>query len=141
MWLDRHGITNIVSLHQVKEQHCIVYDSVLNDEFVLTDAEGNVMRFIESDKGLYYYDTNDCIGVALISTVKHNKSSYTNADYNCALAARELQIKIGRPSTKDFKNIIAANLLPNCRVTRQDIDAAENIFGPDIGSLKRKTTC
>ena len=104
------------------------------------DAEGNEMRFIESDEGLYYYDTNNCIGVALISTVKHNKSSYTDKDYHRALAAHELQIKIGRPSIKDFKNIITVNLLPNCPVTRQDIDAAEDIFGPDIGSLKGKTT-
>ena len=58
------------------------------------DAEGNVMRFSESDEGLYYYDTNDHIGVAPIRTVKHNKSSYTDTDYHHALAAHELQIKI-----------------------------------------------
>ena len=140
IWLDQHGIANIVSLYQLKEQHHIVYDSGTNNEFVLTDADGNVMRFSELGDRLYYYDTNDCIGIALISTVKHNKSSYTDTDYHRALAARELQIKIGRPSTKDFKNIIVANLLPNCPVTRQDINVAEDIFGPDIGSLKGKTT-
>ena len=94
-----------------------MYDSVTNNEFVLLDAEGNVMRFSELDKGLYYYDTNDRIGVALISTIKHNKSSYTDIDYHHALGVCELQIKIGRPSTKDFKNIITENLLPNCPVT------------------------
>ena len=140
VWLDRHGIANIVSLHQLKEQHHIVYNSGTNNEFVLTHADGNVMRFSESAEGLYYYDTNDCIGVALINTVKHNKSSYTDTDYHHALVACQLQIKIGRPSTKDFKNIIMGNLLPNCPVTQQDIDAAEDIFGPDIGSLKGKTT-
>ena len=117
IWLDQHGIANIVSLHQAKEQHHIVYDSVTNNEFMLTDADGNVIRFSESGKGLYYYDTNDRIGVALISTVKYNRSSYTDTDYHHALAVHELQIKIGRPSTKDFKNIIAANLLPNCPMT------------------------
>ena len=98
------------------------------------------MSFSEPDEGLYYYDTNNHIGLALINTVKHIKASYTDSDYHRALAACQLQIKIGRPSTKDFKNIIMGNLLPNCPVTQQDIDAAEDILGPDIGSLKGKTT-
>jgi hypothetical protein len=44
------------------------------------------------------------------------------------------------PSTKDFLRIVARNQLPNCPITRDDILAAEDIFGPDIGSLKGKTT-
>ena len=140
IWLDRHGIANIVSLHQVKQHHHITYDSVTSNQFVMTDTNGNTMRFSESDKGLYYYDTNDHMGLALINTVKDIKARYTDSDYHRALAAHQLQIKIGRPTTKDFKNIIMGNLLPNCPVTQQDIDAAEDIFGPDLGSLKGKTT-
>ncbi len=46
---------------------------------------------------------------------------------------------IGRPSTRDFIKIVQMNLLPNCPITTKDIMAAEDIFGPNLGSLKGKT--
>jgi hypothetical protein len=74
-----------------------------------------------------------------VNTVASNKGHYTNDDYLKALRARELQIKIGRPNTKHFIQIVTSNQLPNCPITRADIIAAEHNFGPDIGSLKGKT--
>jgi hypothetical protein len=53
--------------------------------------------------------------------------------------AREIQKRIGRPSTRAFIKIVENKLLPNCPITRDDIIAAEHIFGPDVGSLKGKT--
>ena len=73
------------------------------------------------------------------NTVAENKAKYTNEDYLKALAARQLQIKISQPSTKQIIWIITNNQLPNCPVTKADIMAAEHIFGPDVGSLKGKT--
>jgi hypothetical protein len=79
-------------------------------------------------------------GTVLVNTVAENKSNYTNQDYLNAVKARGLQIKIGRPSTKDFIDIVNSNQLKNCPITKADIMAAEHIFGPDVGSLKGKTT-
>jgi hypothetical protein len=75
----------------------------------------------------------------MVNTVAANNGNYTNADYLKAVRARELQIKIGRPSTKHFIEIVTSNQLPNCPVTKADIIAAEHLFGPDVGSLKGKT--
>jgi len=100
-----------------------------------------VFKFIESNDGLYYLNTSKhAKGFALVSTVANLKAKYTNADYLRAKRARDLQIKIGRPSTKDYVKIVTSNQLPNCPVTRADTAAADHIFGPDVGSLKGKTT-
>ena len=74
-----------------------------------------------------------------VNIMADNKSSYSNTDYLHALAARKLQIKIGNPTAREFIKIASRNLLPNCSITRDDIQAAEAIFGPDAGGLKGKT--
>ena len=47
---------------------------------------------------------------------------------------------MGQPSTATFVEVLKSNRLSNCPVTPADVEAAEQIFGPDIGSLKGKTT-
>src|SRR5210317_2306219 len=78
--------------------------------------------------------------VVLVNTVEDKKSSYTQRDYLNAVQARRLQNIIGRPSLKTYLHMIDNCLLPNCPVTRQDVLAAEDIFGPNLGILKGKTT-
>ena len=78
--------------------------------------------------------------MALINTIAANKSRYTKRDYLCAVSARKTQNMIGRPSVPDYIRIVDNRLLRNCPVTRDDIIAVEDIFGPNLGSLKGKMT-
>ena len=76
----------------------------------------------------------------MLSTISKNKDSYTQNNCLHAVRARQLQITLGQPSTKNFVRIITANTILNCPVTLADIKAAEFIFGPEVGLLKGKTT-
>merc|ERR1739836_180671 len=47
---------------------------------------------------------------------------------------------MGAPSPRNFKAILRQNLIHNCPVTPSDVDRAEEIYGPDISTLKGKST-
>ena len=148
VWYDPNTIANILSLHCVTAKYHVMYDSQgggsnLNNPdggglFVVTKPDGTVFEFKTLLGGLYFLDT-ECALTVLVNTVADNKAKYTNEDYLKALAARQLQIKISQPSTKQFICIVTTNQLPNCPITKADILAAKHIFGPDMGSLKGKT--
>jgi hypothetical protein len=146
VWFDRKAIANIFSLKNVSKKYHVAFDSGEQGVFVVTKPDRTVFEFVESDTGLYYMDADDKhekkkngVTMTNVDTVTANKSNYTNEDYLKAVRAREIQVKIGRPSLKDYVRIITSNLLPNSPVTKADIMAAEHIFGPDVGSLKGKT--
>jgi hypothetical protein len=138
VWYDPKSIANILSLKWVAEKYHVAFDSGDGGSFIVTKPDGTVFEFRASEGGLYFLDTEQSATV-MVNTVADNKVNYTNEDYLKAVCARELQIKIGHPSTKNFIRIVTSNQLPNCPVTKADILAAEHIFGPDVGSLKGKT--
>ena len=106
------------------------------NEFMVHKPDGSTKQFIQSERGLYYLDTSSK-GITLITTVDDNKSKYTITDYSQLV--HKIQRMIGQPSTCDFLHFVDNNLIPNCPITRQDILAAEHIFGPALSSPKGKT--
>ena len=141
VWYHPEGIANILSLHRVGQTCRIRYDNQkLGGVFRITKPDGSVRDFRPSITGLHYCDTAAHQGLSFgIVTVAERKHKYTVRAYRQALLARRLQDTIGRPSTRDFAKIVEGGMLQNCPVTREDIAAAEDIFGPNLGSLKGKT--
>jgi hypothetical protein len=74
-----------------------------------------------------------------ITIVDDKASKYANKDYSHAHLARRLQRIIGKASTQHMLQKIDNNLLPNCPGSRSNVVRAEDIFGPDLGSMKGKT--
>ena len=65
---------------------------------------------------------------------------HTPREIKRAKLARDLLAALGTPSIADLKKAISMNAISNLPVRVNDIDLAEKIFGPDVGTLKGKTT-
>jgi hypothetical protein len=140
VWFNPNGIANILSMSQVEREFPITYE---NQNFTIHKTDGTKRHFTKSEQGLYYLDAAASLkntGVVLVDTVADKKSSYSNKDYSQAVLARKVQDMIGRPSLKTFLKVVENNLLMNCPITRNNVVAAEDLFGPNLGSLKGKTT-
>ena len=76
----------------------------------------------------------------MVSTVAENGSNYSGEQCERAKRARRLYHSVGTPTVKNFKHSLRTNHIKDCPVTERDVNIAEKIFGPDVGSLKSKTT-
>ena len=76
----------------------------------------------------------------LVTTVNENKKGYTQKQFERAVAARALYHNVGAPTMENFKKMIQANMIRNNPITVEDVNIAEKIFGPDVSSLKGKST-
>ena len=145
VWYDPNAIANILSLRRVWDRYHISYNSSLQ-KFIVTKPSRKEFVFQESDGGLHYLDTTHSHGehqqghMFYVNTVNDNRKNFTNNDYLWAVRARELQVMVGRPSDKDFIQILKTSSLPNCPVSPRDVLITNELFGPDVGSLKGKTT-
>ena len=56
------------------------------------------------------------------------------------MRARVTYRTLGSLTVDNFKKVLQQNLIKNCPVTLEDVEIAEDIFGPDISSLKGQST-
>src|SRR5210317_2332452 len=125
--------------------------------------ENGIIKFKRNKDGLYMYkptesylqevkETNEkqntekyedtqTTGVSnAISTVTGNKIGFTKRQVEDAEKARKLYYVLGCPTVQNFKHILRQNIIKNCPVTMEDVNIAEQIYGPDIATMKGKTT-
>ena len=78
--------------------------------------------------------------MALISTVSENKKNFTKTQVNRADLARKVYEILMFPSIRDFKHLMMTNGIKNCPITIEDINISEKIYGPNVYSIKGKST-
>jgi hypothetical protein len=98
------------------------------------------VTIFQKQGGLFIHQVALPGGTAFVQTVEENLAMYTPHQILKARAARELCAMVGRPSLADFVGMMKHNLLPNVKVTAQDVLNAEAIYGKDLGAIQGKTT-
>jgi hypothetical protein len=131
VWFHDKGIANVLSLSRVSKFFPVTYDN--GEGFIIHMPDCQKHKFRESPRGLFYLDPSQQSkskgDALLVMTVKKKKTAYSERDVRRAELARKLQHILGHPSTKQLVKIIKANQLPNCPIGREDVIAAEDIFG------------
>ena len=122
-------------------------DSAVSPSFHVHKLDGTILTFSEFSSGLYFHDTaktpltNSTINAyTLLNTVSRNKSLFTRREIEGADKARTLYQQLGRPSERFFQKILSQRLINNCPITADDAKRALAIYGPDLATLKGKTT-
>jgi hypothetical protein len=147
VWFNEESIANILSLADVRKVCRVTMDTSEEPALCIHRLDGTIMKFVEHLSGLYVFDpsakstTNNTVSAyTLLSTVAGNKALFTRRQVEAADAARALYRKLGRPDEIEFQSILRKNLLINCPVTPDDAARATLIYGPDLATLKGKTT-
>jgi hypothetical protein len=154
-WFDPDQVANIFGFFRLAEQYRITYDSDIENAFNVHTNDG-IVKFKKNEDGLYVYrpspqylknianstrgGDSDIETNLLAHTISENREGYTQRQFDNAKQARKLYHIIGCPSIENFKAILRQNIIKNCPVTIEDVNIAERIFGPDIGTLKGKST-
>ena len=73
-------------------------------------------------------------------TVRERESQYTKSEVERAKGVRDLKLRLGGASDRDMMEFIRQSVAVGCPYTPADVKRATVIYGPDIASLKGKTT-
>jgi len=146
VWYHPSGAANVLSLRNVSRHFRVTMDTKHNNCLTIgcRHDPSPRLRFAASASGLYYHDTNSSdtnnnIFGSFLTTVSEKKAAYTQRGIQQAQLARRVHDIIMRPATRRYMDLVSRNYIRNCPVDRRHIQAAEDIYGPNVGALCGKT--
>ena len=145
VYFSEKSSANILSFATLVDEGAVVRYNTANDSFDLISAPGRApytftRRIVNGHKKKFYccdartlpeYDHNYALHAFLRKTINAREMSK-------AREARQLLARLGFPPTIAAAQIVETG--SNFRVTRRDFQNADAIWGPDVASLKGKST-
>ena len=141
-YFDDSQMVNLLSFSHLADKFRITVDTSVKDCVNVHTDEG-IVKFKRLPEGLYGFDptsVSDRALSCLVRTVEENKIGFTKREIGDAMKARNLYHNLGCPTVENMKSLLRSNAIQDCPVTAEHVTNAEAIFGPDIGTLKGKTT-
>jgi hypothetical protein len=162
VYYDNDAIASIFGLSDLKKRHRITYDSDEEDAFLI-HMDDEILKSECTPEGLYQYkvskgykkdlnvevstsgtsNSNTIVALrtsVLINTLTENRKGYTLRQFERAKDARKLYHIVGTRTMDNFKSLLRMNIIKNCPVTVEDANITDQMFGPDMSSLKGKST-
>jgi hypothetical protein len=143
VWFNDRLLANILSVAAVRKVCRITMDTSVKAAMHVHRKDGTVMTFKDYRSGLYCYNagpkhskTSDAH--LFLNRVAENKETYTRRESEGANRARALYKKIGRPSEREFTDILQNKLIQNYPVTSDDVKRALSIYGPIMHLSKER---
>ena len=138
-------IANILSFGNVVNTcESVEYNNIKDCYIVLTSKNGYCYTFFrDAYSNIYFCDLDTMVTTnktLLVTTVNDKKKKYSARQIKQADLAREYQRKLGYASPGQLIKMIGQGKLNNGKISAQDVVRALDIYGPDLGSLKGKTT-
>ena len=157
-WFSDKSVTNIFSFAENADKFRITYDNYNQKDAFIVHAPKGPVEFKRAVNKLYIFKpelvngkvpkcfmqstvvNSKLVPMCNVTTLEENKKFYTKRQFARAKASRDFYHCMGTPSIPDLLAALWMNLVKNNPITLQDVKLAENIFGPDVGTIKGKTT-
>jgi hypothetical protein len=137
---------NILSWAEVASHFRITSDSAIDDCIFVHISDGISIHFTNLDDGIYLLDQKNMHKIKSFTSysyaniVDENKLDFTSRELEGVDTAKSLFRAMGFLSYSRFIYAIEHNLIPNCTVTIPDVCCALHIYGPELATIKGKTT-
>ena len=143
-WFNNRAIANVISLADMIKVNRVTYDSEKELAF-LVHTNGKIVRFPQLKSGLYARNPKtsgkptkeEAVQFFELSDSLKNLSKQQQGRVK---AASKMLHALGAPTLEDLKSIIRMNLIRNNKVTTEDVNLALKTLGPDVATIKGKTT-